>query len=263
VGTARLQRRGGQTGRRGKPGSRTGRLLRRGQVRACRAGAGRARPVQRGDQVHRGGTFRGAARSDGLGPDLAGGVPCRRPPGRADGDPYRVRGPWHQPVHDPVQAHRRRARQLLLLHRLRGAHRRRAGRRGDDGRAPRLRRGPVPRQLPKKRRGADTGPPGHIRSRVRRSRGMAGQAPLRPPLTGARYGSRQRLPREQPGQSEVRTRAAVRLLLLLGRLHEPGGERAAHLLELRAGCHLLCEQRGLDAVEESFEPADQLRLGDA
>jgi len=188
VGTARLQRRGGQTGRRGKPGRRSGRLLRRGQVRACRARAGRARPVQRGDQVHRGGTFRGAARADRLGPDLAGGVPCRRPPGRADGDPYRVRGPWHQPVHDPVQAHRRRARQLFLLHRLRGAHRRRTGRRGDDGRAPGLRRGPVPRQLPEKRRGADTGPPWHVRSRVRRSRGMAGQAPLRPPVIGARHG---------------------------------------------------------------------------
>jgi len=83
------------------------------------------------------------------------------------------------------------------------------------------------------------------------------------PLPARVTGSRERLPREQPGRSEVGTRAAVRLLLRLGRLHESRGERAAHLLELRACSHLLCEQRGLDAVEESFEPADQLRLGDA
>src|SRR5215475_15261350 len=50
-----------------------------------------------------------------LGPDVAGGVPGRRPPGRADGDPYRVRRPRRQPVHDPVPAQRRRARQLLLF----------------------------------------------------------------------------------------------------------------------------------------------------
>ncbi len=42
------------------------------------------------------------------------------------------------------------------------------------------------------------------------------------------------------------------------------GQRAlAHLLQLRAGGHLLGEQRGLDAVEQPFQPADQLRLGDA
>ena len=83
------------------------------------------------------------------------------------------------------------------------------------------------------------------------------------PLPARVTGSRERLPREQPGRSEVGTRAAMRLLILVGRLHEPRGERAAHLLELRAGRHLLCEQRRLDAVEESFEPADQLRLGDS
>ena len=38
---------------------------------------------------------------------------------------------------------------------------------------------------------------------------------------------------------------------------------AAHLLELGAGGHLLGEQRGLDAVEEALQPADQLRLRDA
>ena len=41
-----------------------------------------------------------------------------------------------------------------------------------------------------------------------------------------------------------------------------GDRAAAHLLELRARRHLLGEQRGLDAVEEPLEPADQLRLGD-
>src|SRR6266704_2873748 len=38
---------------------------------------------------------------------------------------------------------------------------------------------------------------------------------------------------------------------------------AAHLLQLRARGHLLGEQRGLDAVEETFEPAHELCLGDA
>src|SRR6516164_10747802 len=42
------------------------------------------------------------------------------------------------------------------------------------------------------------------------------------------------------------------------------GKRAlAHLLELCASRHLLGEQRGLDAVEQPLQPADQLRLGDA
>ena len=86
--------------------------------------------------------------------------------------------------------------------------------------------------------------------------------PLPGALPAPAGSSRKRLRREQLRRSEVRTRALL-LLLLIGRLHEPWGERAAHLLELRAGRHLLREQRGLDAVEESFEPADQLRLGDA
>ena len=38
---------------------------------------------------------------------------------------------------------------------------------------------------------------------------------------------------------------------------------AAHLLQLSPCGHLLGEQRGLDAVEQTFQPADQLRLGDA
>ena len=45
---------------------------------------------------------------------------------------------------------------------------------------------------------------------------------------------------------------------------DAGRQRAlAHLLQLLAGRHLLGEQRGLDAVEQPFQPADQLRLRDA
>ena len=40
----------------------------------------------------------------GAGPDLARRVPRPRPRRRADGDPDRVRGARHQPVHDPVPA---------------------------------------------------------------------------------------------------------------------------------------------------------------
>jgi prephenate dehydratase len=41
----------------------------------------------------------------------------------------------------------------------------------------------------------------------------------------------------------------------LGR-HHPRRQRAAHLLELRPGRHLLGKECGLDAVEKSFEPSD-------
>ena len=41
-----------------------------------------------------------------------------------------------------------------------------------------------------------------------------------------------------------------------------GRQGAAHLLELSPGRHLLGEQRGLNAVEQSLQPADQLSLGD-
>ena len=40
-----------------------------------------------------------------------------------------------------------------------------------------------------------------------------------------------------------------------------GGQRAAHLLQLGTGCHLLGEQGGLDPVEQAFQPADKLCLG--
>ena len=158
------------------------------------------------------GAARLAARADRGRPDLAGRVPRRRPRGRADGDPHRVRRARDQPVHDPVPADRRRAWQLLLLHRLRGAHRRRPRRRGDDGRAPGLRRGPVPRQLPAQRRGADPGPPRHVRRGVRRGGRVAGPAAVRPTATEsgpARPGCCRGRPRvlgEQVRQSKVGAR---------------------------------------------------------
>ncbi len=40
-------------------------------------------------------------------------------------------------------------------------------------------------------------------------------------------------------------------------------QRATHLLQLGARSHLLGEQRGLDAVEHTFQPADELGLRDA
>ena len=40
-------------------------------------------------------------------------------------------------------------------------------------------------------------------------------------------------------------------------------EVARRILQLLLGRHLLCEQRGLDAVEQALQPADQLCLGDA
>src|SRR3712207_4024816 len=50
---------------------------------------------------------------------------------------------------------------------------------------------------------------------------------------------------------------------LLGRLAPTRQRAAAHLLQLGPGGHLLGEQRGLDAVEDALQPADQLGLGDA
>ena len=41
------------------------------------------------------------------------------------------------------------------------------------------------------------------------------------------------------------------------------GRQLAHLLQLRLRGHLLRDERGLDAVEQPFEPADELGLGDA
>src|SRR5579863_8517367 len=49
----------------------------------------------------------------------------------------------------------------------------------------------------------------------------------------------------------------------LGGARSGGQATLAHLLQLGPSRHLLGEQRGLDSVEESFEPPHQLRLGDA
>ena len=59
---------------------------------------------------------------------------------------------------------------------------------------------------------------------------------------------------------------SVAVVVLLGLAvhagHRAGRQGAAHLLQLRAGGHLLGVDRGLDAVEEPLEPADQLGLRD-
>ena len=68
-----------------------------------------------------------------------------------------------------------------------------------------LRRGPVPRQLPAQRPGADPGPPGHVRCGVRRRSRVAGPAELRPALAapGGRVELAVGLGREQVRQSKV------------------------------------------------------------
>ena len=58
---------------------------------------------------------------------------------------------------------------------------------------------------------------------------------------------------------EVRTRRALAGLAAATDLERLP---AAHLLELLLGHRLLGEERRLDAVEQAFEPADELRLGD-
>src|ERR687892_463706 len=66
--------------------------------------------------------------------------------------------------------------------------------------------------------------------------------------------------------SEVLARRPLGVLGRLARLagHLPRAELAApHLLEGRLGLHVLGPQRGLDAVEQSLEPAEKLRLGNA
>ena len=64
---------------------------------------------------------------------------------------------------------------------------------------------------------------------------------------------------------QVRARGPARLRCFFGSAgpgHHAGRQRPAHLLELRPGGHLLGEQRGLDAVEQALQPADQLGLRD-
>src|SRR5215217_143776 len=50
---------------------------------------------------------------------------------------------------------------------------------------------------------------------------------------------------------------------LAGNAHAGRQRTLPHLLQLLARGHLLGEQRGLDAVEQAFEPADQLGLSDS
>ena len=89
-----------------------------------------------------------------------------------------------------------------------------------------------------------------------------------------RYGARLARPqtgsparRRWPGPRAV-TGTGLRTgpVALLPRLrragHHAGRQRAAHLLELGPRGHLLREQRGLDAVEQPLQPADQLGLRD-
>jgi hypothetical protein len=47
-----------------------------------------------------------------------------------------------------------------------------------------------------------------------------------------------------------------------GHTRRQRGPAGSHLLELEAGRHLLGDQRGLDTVEQAFQPADQLCLCD-
>ncbi len=69
-----------------------------------------------------------------------------------------------------------------------------------------------------------------------------------------------RLPCSSPGTVRLTGLAGLAGLPVVG--HHPGRQRPAHLLELGAGRHLLGVDRGLDAVEQALEPADQLGLGD-
>src|ERR1700691_3844331 len=83
---------------------------------------------------------------------------------------------------------------------------------------------------------------------------ISGRSLSRRDEDGAR--SRAKLARTCDGpRLEVRARAGIA---------DAGRQRSVtHLLELGRGGGLLGEQRRLDAVEESLEPPDQLRLGDA
>src|ERR687892_2382191 len=126
-----------------------------------------------------------------------------------------------------------------------------------------------------------------IRSRIRPASACSRTAPWTKPIThqNARPGPRRtiQVPRphsvtrpnaptiaEPATRCRTRTRAlevlARRALGLLGRLagHLPRAELSApHLLEGRLGLHVLGPQRRLDAVEETLEPAEKLRLGNA
>src|SRR5262249_40087851 len=63
--------------------------------------------------------------------------------------------------------------------------------------------------------------------------------------------------------SEVRAGRLTRIAAARSTTELERAAAAAHLLELLLRLHLLGEQRGLDAVEQALEPADELRLRNA
>ena len=73
--------------------------------------------------------------------------------------------------------------------------------------------------------------------------------------------SRQALEVHPAGVARLRA-AGCRPAAAAGHAARAHRQPAAHLLELRPRGHLLGVDRGLDAVEEPLEPADQLGLGD-
>ncbi len=96
---------------------------------------------------------------------------------------------------------------------------------------------------------------------VERGRRRATPAAAPPGSGASSVGSQSRFgKRLRCGHALSRRPAEVRAGRAVARLE---GAPLAHLLELLLGLHLLGEQRRLDAVEEPFEPADELRLRDA
>src|SRR3954467_9295683 len=158
-------------GARGLHADPAGRGLGRGDLRS-RGGAalpsgdpGHQHRGQRGraDPVRAGVPTGSAAAAHRTGQDLDRRVHAGRPPGRADGDPRPAHDAGCEPDPDRVPPDRGRARQLLLLDRLRGARAGRPGRGGADGAAADLRGRPLPGLLRTARRHRPGDPAGHDR----------------------------------------------------------------------------------------------------
>ena len=123
-------------------------------------------------------------------------------------------------------------------------------------------RRPLPGQLRALRRRCDPGTAGHLRRRVRRGRGLARAAALRPPLGLVCAGPDGTRPgpfgtNGLTGTGPSRAAAAVPGPAAPSPAAAPGASAPA-----APGRHLLGEQRGLDAVEQALQPADQLSLRD-
>ena len=129
-------------------------VLRGAVLPAHAAGREHPRRQRRGHPVRDGRAAGPAAGPDRRRQDVARGRAAGQPSRGAAGDPRGVRGPRRGPDAHRVPAHAVEAGNLLVLHRLRGAPRRRARRRGADRPAAGRRRGPVPRQLSARRRAA-------------------------------------------------------------------------------------------------------------